>query len=109
MESATIPMAKVHTLSGTRSKLSKIAHDDPKLLKEKILEIVKKQGVAYFKCQFTDLTGIIKSITMPISKLEDAIESNVWFDGSSIEGFTRIFESDMYLKLDLSTFAIIPW
>jgi glutamine synthetase len=109
MEPATIPMAKVHTLSGTRSKLSKIAHDDPKLLKEKILEIIKKEDVAYFKCQFTDLTGIIKSITMPISKVEDAIESNIWFDGSSIEGFTRIFESDMYLKLDLSTFAIIPW
>lgn len=109
MEAMTIPMAKVHTLSGNRSKLSKLAHEDPNLLKERILEIVKKQEVAYFKCQFTDLTGIIKSITMPISKLEDAIESNIWFDGSSIEGFTRIFESDMYLKLDLSTFAIIPW
>lgn len=109
MEPVAIPMAKVHTLTGNRTKLSKLAHDDPKMLKEKILDIVKKQEVAYFKCQFTDLTGIIKSITMPVSKLEDAIESNIWFDGSSIEGFTRIFESDMYLKLDLSTFAIIPW
>jgi len=109
MEPTTVPKINVRTYQGERLKLSKLAHDDPKLLKEKILDIVKKEQVAYFKCQFTDLTGVIKSITLPISKLETAIDSNIWFDGSSIEGFTRIFESDMYLKLDLSTFAIIPW
>ena len=53
--------------------------------------------------------GLAKALTIPVSKLEDAIESNVWFDGSSIEGFARISESDMYLKLDLNTFTVIPW
>lgn len=109
MEKALLPKIKVRTYTGERLKLSKLAHDDPKLLKERILEIVKKEEVGYFKCQFSDITGTIKSITLPVTKLEDAIDGNVWFDGSSIEGFTRIFESDMYLKLDLSTFAIIPW
>jgi glutamine synthetase len=109
MEPATLPKIKVPKYTGERLKLTKLAHDDPKLLKERILEIVKKEEVGYFKCQFSDITGTIKSITLPVTKLEDAIDSNVWFDGSSIEGFTRIFESDMYLKLDLSTFAIIPW
>lgn len=93
----------------SRVKLSKLHREDPQLLKKKIFEIVEDQGVRYIKLQFTDVTGIIKALTIPVSKLEDAIEHNIWFDGSSIEGFTRIFESDMYLKLDLSTFAIIPW
>jgi len=109
MEPTTAPKIKVRSYRGERLKLSKLAHDDPKLLKEKILDLVKKNEVAYFKCQFTDITGVIKSITLPVSKIEDAIDNNVWFDGSSIEGFTRIYESDMYLKPDLSTFAIIPW
>ena len=102
---------KVHTSYTpiSRANLSKLHREDPRLLKKKILEIVKDQGVRYVKLQFTDVTGVIKALTIPITKLEDAIEHNIWFDGSSIEGFTRIFESDMYLKLDLSTFSIIPW
>jgi glutamine synthetase len=89
--------------------LSKIERDNRDILKKKILEIVKKEQVEFIKLQFTDVTGIIKSITVPVTKLEEAIEENIWFDGSSIEGFARIYESDMYLKLDLKTFAIIPW
>src|SRR5690606_10304391 len=58
---------------------------------------------------FTDIIGTLKAVTIPVWKLEDAIDQNVWFDGSSIEGFTRIHESDMFLKLDLDTFAVIPW
>jgi glutamine synthetase len=93
----------------SRAQLSKLHKEDPQLLKKKIFKIVEEQDVRYIKLQFIDVTGIIKAATIPVSKLEDAIEHNIWFDGSSIEGFTRIFESDMYLKLDLSTFAIIPW
>lgn len=79
------------------------------MTKEKILSQCKQKNVRFVHLQFCDILGMVKSVTIPISKLEDAINHNVWFDGSSIEGFTRIFESDMYLKLDLSTFSMVPW
>ena len=63
----------------------------------------------FIDLQFSDLHGMLKAVTIPVSKLADALEDHVWFDGSSIQGFTRIFESDMYLKPDLTTFAILPW
>lgn len=77
--------------------------------KEQILDLVKEHKVDFLNLQFTDIVGIIKNITIPISQLNDALDHGVWFDGSSIEGFARIAESDMYLQLDLDTFAIIPW
>lgn len=77
--------------------------------KEEILSLCQKNKVQFIDLQFTDLLGQLKAVTIPISKLSEAMDYNVWFDGSSIEGFARIFESDMYLKLDLSTFAIVPW
>lgn len=89
--------------------LTRIERNSRDALKKEIMQIVEKEQVEFIKLQFTDVTGMIKSITIPVWKLEEAMEENIWFDGSSIEGFTRIFESDMYLKLDLGTFAIIPW
>jgi glutamine synthetase len=77
--------------------------------KKDILNLTKQDKVVFIQLQFTDLNGILKGITIPFSKLEQAIDDGLWFDGSSIEGFTRIFESDMYLKLDLDTYAVIPW
>jgi glutamine synthetase len=77
--------------------------------KKDVLALAKEQKVEFINVMFTDILGTMKAITIPVSKLEDAIESNVWFDGSSVEGFARISESDMYLKLDLDTFAVIPW
>jgi len=77
--------------------------------KQEVLELAKHDQVSFIQLQFTDLNGILKGVTIPVSKLEAAIDDGVWFDGSSIEGFTRIFESDMYLKLDLDTYAVIPW
>jgi glutamine synthetase len=74
-----------------------------------VLSLAKEQKVEFINVMFTDLLGVMKALTIPVSKLEDAIESNVWFDGSSIEGFARISESDMYLKPDLDTFTVIPW
>ena len=79
------------------------------MTKKQILEKVEKEGVKYLNLQFVDILGIVKAITIPTTKLSDAIDHNVWFDGSSIQGFMRIFESDMFLKLDLPTFAILPW
>src|SRR3989339_1195784 len=77
--------------------------------KEEVLTICEREKVKFVDLQFSDLLGQTKSVTIPLSKLSEAIDANVWFDGSSIEGFARIFESDMYLKLDLATFAILPW
>lgn len=80
-----------------------------KLTQKMILDLVKEYDVEFVNMQFTDLLGIPKAVTIPVHKLEAALDKNVWFDGSSISGFTRIFESDMYLKPDISTFAILPW
>lgn len=77
--------------------------------KKKVLALAEEANVQFVNLQFTDIVGTLKAVTIPVWKLEDAIENNVWFDGSSIEGFTRIHESDMFLKPDLDTFAVIPW
>jgi glutamine synthetase len=79
------------------------------MTKSQVLSLAKEQKVEFINVMFTDLLGVMKALTIPVSKLEDAIEQNVWFDGSSIEGFARISESDMYLKPDLDTFTVIPW
>src|SRR5262245_3873586 len=65
--------------------------------------------VRFINLQFTDVVGMVKSVTIPAQKLDEAIRDGTWFDGSSIEGFARIAESDMYLVPDLDTFALIPW
>jgi glutamine synthetase len=77
--------------------------------KESIMRAIEESGVRFINFQFTDIVGMVKSITMPVSQLEGALTDGVWFDGSSIEGFARISESDMYLFPDLDTFAVIPW
>lgn len=77
--------------------------------KSQILAEVKKRGIEFVNLTFTDIHGAVKAVGIHADKLESAIENNVWFDGSSIEGFTRIFESDMYLQLDLNTFRVLPW
>jgi len=77
--------------------------------KKDILDLSKRDKVAFIQLQFTDLNGLLKGITIPMSKLDNVIDDGLWFDGSSVEGFMRIFESDMYLKLDLDTYAVIPW
>ena len=76
---------------------------------ETVLHLVAENGVRFINLQFTDIMGMVKSITLPASQLEPALASGVWFDGSSIEGFARISESDMFLVPEPSTFAIIPW
>ena len=77
--------------------------------KEQILDLIAEHHVDFLNLQFTDIVGIIKNVTIPVSQIKDALDHGVWFDGSSIEGFARIAESDMYLQLDLDTYAVIPW
>ncbi|HEX7976595.1 MAG TPA: type I glutamate--ammonia ligase [Anaerolineales bacterium] len=74
-----------------------------------LLNRVKEDGVKFISLQFTDVTGAVKSVDMPIHRLSEALEDGVWFDGSSVEGFARIQESDMLLVLDPQTYAVLPW
>ncbi|RMF05806.1 type I glutamate--ammonia ligase [Candidatus Woesearchaeota archaeon] len=76
---------------------------------EEVLKQVEKDGVKFVNLQFTDMTGSVKNVTITVSQLPEALEKGIWFDGSSIEGFTRIHESDMYLVPDKTTYAVIPW
>ena len=66
-------------------------------------------GIRFVQLQFTDIIGAVKAVTIPIHQLEGSVEHGTWFDGSSIEGFTRIAESDQYLVPDMGTFSEIPW
>ncbi len=76
---------------------------------EVVIERAKEDKVEFINLQFSDMMGMAKSVTIPVSKLPDALKNGVWFDGSSIEGFTRISESDMLLRPVLDTYAVIPW
>lgn len=77
--------------------------------KRQALEIAKREDVKFIRAQFTDIDGILKSTAVPIERFEDALEGGIGFDGSSIEGYTPIYESDMILVPDPSTFAVLPW
>jgi glutamine synthetase len=74
-----------------------------------VLARVEEAQVAYIDLQFTDVTGIIKTLQIPASQLATTFAEGIWFDGSAIEGFARVAESDMYLRPDPTTFAIFPW
>ena len=78
---------------------------------EEIVRRVNEQQVEFISLQFTDILGMVKNVTIPVSQLSDCLDHGVWFDGSSIEGIsrTRIAENDMYLMPDLETYALIPW
>jgi glutamine synthetase len=79
------------------------------MTKEEIKRRVAEAAIEFISLQFTDIVGIVKSVTIPVRELDTALDRGVWFDGSSVEGFARIAESDMYLVPDLETFAVIPW
>jgi len=76
---------------------------------KEMIEKARKDKVKFINLQFSDLFGTLKSVTIPIEKLDEALEKGIWFDGSSIEGFTRIYESDMYLRPDPDTYCVLPW
>lgn len=80
-----------------------------KLTKNDVLKLAKQHKLRSIRLQFTDITGIIKNVAIPVEDLERALDGKVMFDGSSIEGFVRIEESDMYLMPDPDTFVVFPW
>lgn len=77
--------------------------------KEDIIRMVKEEDVKFIRLQFTDIFGTLKNVAITASQIEKAMDNKCMFDGSSIEGFTRIEESDMYLYPDPDTFVIFPW
>ncbi len=77
--------------------------------KKTLYERIAEDQVKFIALQFTDVFGTVKSVDLPVSKLDDALNQGIWFDGSSIEGFTRIQESDMHLRPDIDTYTILPW
>jgi glutamine synthetase len=75
----------------------------------KLLEKIKKDDVQFVRLQFTDVMGMPKNAAIPVEQVEKSLTEGTWFDGSSIEGFTRIEESDMLLKADPASYAVLPW
>lgn len=74
-----------------------------------LIERLEAENVKFVTLQFTDLLGTVKSVDIPTHRVPNALEHGVWFDGSSVEGFARIQESDMLLRLDPCTYQILPW
>ncbi|PAQ15986.1 type I glutamate--ammonia ligase [Bacillus sp. FJAT-42315] len=80
-----------------------------KYTREDIMNLAKEENVKFIRLQFTDILGTIKNVEIPVSQLEKALDNKMMFDGSSIEGFVRIEESDMQLYPDLDTWVVFPW
>ena len=80
-----------------------------KYTKEDIIKIVRDEKVEFIRLQFTDIFGMLKNVSITAKQLEKALDNQCMFDGSSIEGFVRIEESDMYLSPDTDSFVILPW
>ncbi len=74
-----------------------------------VIKICEQEGIRFIKLQFTDILGAVKTVTIPVEQLPKGLEGNIAFDGSSIEGFVRIEESDMLLRPDPASFSIFPW
>src|SRR5207244_5764419 len=85
-----------------------MAEQQDQAKREQILAIVEAEGVGFVNLEFTDVVGMAKCVTIPVEQLPDCLIHGKWFDGSAIEGFARVAESDMYLYPDLDTFTILP-
>lgn len=79
------------------------------LSKDEVRKIVKDENIRFLRVMFTDMLGTIKSVDLPVSQLDKLMDNKIMFDGSSIDGFVRIEESDMYLYPDMSTWLVFPW
>ena len=77
--------------------------------REEIKKVLLEEKISYIRLQFTDMLGNIKAVEIPSAKIDDALNNKIMFDGSSIEGFVRIKEADMYLHPDLDTFIVLPF
>jgi glutamine synthetase len=75
----------------------------------RLLEHVESLNVRFLNLEFTDVVGLAKCVTIPVEQLADCLAAGKWFDGSAIEGFARVAETDMFLRPDPTTFAVVPW
>ena len=80
-----------------------------KLTSDDVRNLARELGVKFIRLQFTDIFGILKNVAITVEQLDKALDGELMFDGSSIEGFVRIEESDMYLRPDPATFVVFPW
>jgi len=76
---------------------------------EELLKRIQADNIKFISFQFTDVNGVVKSVDGPLNQVERALDEGIWFDGSSVEGFARIQESDMHLVVDPDTYAVLPW
>lgn len=74
-----------------------------------LIEYVEREQIKFIDLQFIDVVGVVKNITIPAEDLGTAVQNGIWFDGSSIEAYARVAESDMHLCPDISTFSVLPW
>ncbi|MFQ5550895.1 MAG: type I glutamate--ammonia ligase [Gemmatimonadales bacterium] len=95
-------------MSTTSRRSNRRTHNSKGATKQDILKLAKSTGVRFLRLQFTDITGINKNVEVPETQFAKAVSGDIMFDGSSIEGFVRIEESDMLLTPDLDTFEIFP-
>ncbi len=79
------------------------------MTRDEIMRTIEEENIHYFRLQFVDILGFMKNVAIPRSQVEKALDGEIMFDGSSIDGFVRINESDMYLKPDYDTFTVLPW
>jgi glutamine synthetase len=91
------------------NKCRKMTSENISAEAEGVLEQIEDEGVDFLRLQFTDIIGTPKNVSIPADQAEKAFEEGIYFDGSSINGFVRIQESDMRLEPDPSTFAVLPW
>ena len=77
--------------------------------REEILKLAKESDVRYVRLQFTDMLGTVKNVEIPVTNLSKALDNDIMFDGSSVKGFVRIDEADMYLYPDLNTWLVLEW
>ncbi len=79
------------------------------MTREDIMQIIEDENIQFLRLQFVDIFGFMKNVALPKSQIEKALDGKMMFDGSSIDGFVRINESDMFLKPDYDTFTVLPW
>jgi glutamine synthetase len=92
----------------SKQRSTSMAQRKPPTSHEQIIAAIKQENVAFVNLEFTDVVGIAKCVTIPVEQFSNCIEHGKWFDGSALEGFARVAESDMYLFPDISTFTILP-
>src|ERR671938_610953 len=103
------PSTTLCTEDPVSTRARAITPDTTGATKQDILDLARKSNVRFLRLQFTDILGVNKNVEIPASQFEKALDGDIMFDGSSIEGFVRIEESDMLLVPDLNTFQIFPW